>query len=185
MKMLLGSSLVCVLELGKKKQTQKLDKNLEKVASVFVELPSGGSMCLTHRINPKFVSIFPKVTHVLTLLCEKERAEKIGVFVKEFGIEWIHIPMKNANPPVGCDSERIGIAIVEVVNVLKKGGNVLVHCSAGLHRTGMIANAVLALYGIKGQNNRIDLIRKMRKMTAEKCGEKRLNWGKQFEEEEI
>lgn len=54
---------------------------------------------------------------------------------------------------------------------LREEGRVYLHCSAGLHRTGMVAYA---------SDEAIAFIRKLRSLTADELTEERLEWGERF-----
>lgn len=62
---------------------------------------------------------------------------------------------------------------------LRAGGRVYLHCSAGLHRTGMIANAFLRWLGYPA-DAAVALLAELRPLTAEKVGAERLRWGEAF-----
>lgn len=62
---------------------------------------------------------------------------------------------------------------------LERGGRVYVHCSAGLHRTGMVANAFLRWHGLSAADA-LALLTELRPLTAEQVGPERLAWGEQF-----
>jgi protein tyrosine/serine phosphatase len=55
----------------------------------------------------------------------------------------------------------------------------LIHCSAGIHRTGMIANALLRSLGLTADEAKAGLLT-MRQVTHDGVGEHRLAWGEQF-----
>jgi len=60
----------------------------------------------------------------------------------------------------------------EVCQILSDGGNVLIHCAAGLHRTGMVANIILRYMGYSHEQS-MEKICEARKKTFELCGEHR------------
>ncbi|NVB77098.1 MAG: hypothetical protein HOV81_01765 [Kofleriaceae bacterium] len=64
-----------------------------------------------------------------------------------------------------------------VVRLIEAGGRVVLHCSAGLHRTGMVAYALLRLYGSTREEARSQLacVRSL-----EDVGEERLAWGERL-----
>ncbi len=135
-------------------------------------------MALLHR--PRYVdfSNLPKIgcTHVVTLLKESEGAEKIGNLAENAGLTWIWLPVPNGNYPQGEVHERLAGALPELSNLLDEGNSLLIHCSAGVHRTGTVAYALLRWRGLD-RKQAIHLIERTRKETAEGMGEKRLRWG--------
>jgi protein-tyrosine phosphatase len=66
---------------------------------------------------------------------------------------------------------------------LEEGHHIYIHCSAGIHRTGMIANALLRYLGYTADESEA-LIAELRTHTAEGVGEHRLAWGDQFAQKE-
>lgn len=57
--------------------------------------------------------------------------------------------------------------------------SLMIHCSAGIHRTGMITNALLRYLGLSAE----DALKKIglaREHTAAEVGEHRLAWGQSF-----
>ncbi|HPO49465.1 MAG TPA: tyrosine-protein phosphatase [Spirochaetota bacterium] len=63
--------------------------------------------------------------------------------------------------------------------ILNKGGKLFIHCSAGIHRTGMITFALLLYLGYK-VSVASGLLKQMREIAASEVTERRLEWGKQF-----
>ncbi|MFP3222143.1 MAG: dual specificity protein phosphatase family protein [Nitrososphaeria archaeon] len=74
------------------------------------------------------------------------------------GLENIHIPMKNGLPQ---KPEILHRAVLAVENYQKNKRKTLVHCSAGLGRTGMVLSCYLIYkYGINAEN----ALRKLREL---------------------
>jgi len=145
-----------------------------------------GRIALYHRPKRQHLNVLSEngCTHLCTLLSAREKGEELGNRVLDRqkegdNINWIWIPLAGADPP---DEElylHILKGIREVIEALKGGGSVVIHCSAGLHRTGMIANALLR-YGGYDKEQAIQIIAKARLMTAEQCGAHRLAWSDTF-----
>jgi len=115
-------------------------------------------------------------THVVTLLKESEYAEKYGSMTRNAGLNWIWLPVPNGNYPEGEVHERLLQAMPQLSQLLDEGGSLLIHCSAGIHRTGTVAYALLRWRGI-GSDEAMRIIGKIRKETAEGMMEKRKRWG--------
>lgn len=105
---------------------------------------------LTKINNRIFVSALPKthdwkylkeigIKHVINLMMEPHN----NSFVKTFGIDVIHIPVKNYSPP---SLEQIDQAITFIET--SGDDKILIHCWAGLGRTGTI----VACYLVKHEN---------------------------------
>jgi protein-tyrosine phosphatase len=89
---------------------------------------------------------------VVTLVEEHEfRGLGVPTFraaLLERGLDWRHLPIPDAGVPDAAFEdawERVG---AEVRSALRGGGRVLLHCRAGLGRTGMIAARVLVELGM-------------------------------------
>lgn len=87
------------------------------------------------------------VTHVVTLLREDEAAcAVLPAACADLQLGWTHLPLSGANLTDAADGATIA-RLPEVVALLVVGGSVLVHCAAGMHRTGMSTFIVLRLAG--------------------------------------
>ncbi|WP_222107231.1 protein-tyrosine phosphatase family protein [[Actinomadura] parvosata] len=115
------------------------------------------------------------VTHVVTLLSRHEGALQLGSAVRALGLPWIWIPLPGAAPPPPTSDQRLGTALMQVSSLLRDGGHVLVHCSAGIHRTGMFAYALLRFTGMTAEEAALSLERLSAVMAAE-VGDHRLAW---------
>lgn len=63
--------------------------------------------------------------------------------------------------------------------LLDEGGSILIHCSAGIHRTGTVAYGLLRWRGM-GRQQALKLIYRIRRETAEGMLEKRMRWGEKI-----
>ncbi len=107
---------------------------------------------------------------MLTLVEEREYA-RLGVAtfaeaVKRRVSNWRHLPIVDAGVPDET-FEQVWLSVgAEARDILKRGGNVLVHCRAGLGRTGMIAARLLVELGVS-PDDAIAQVRKARPNTIE------------------
>jgi len=125
-----------------------------------------------------------KTSTVLTILSEREGAISIGENVKSFGMEWLWLPLRDGNIPSRSIIPQI-ISVFEImVEKLNSNQKIYIHCSAGLHRTGMITNALLLFWGHDKQTA-FEIIQKLRPITAVEVSEHRLAWGNQFQKGKI
>ncbi|NNC15830.1 hypothetical protein HJC22_08825 [Corallococcus exiguus] len=60
--------------------------------------------------------------------------------------------------------------------IVEGGGKLVIHCSAGIHRTGMFGYALLRQLGLSADAARARLA-ELRQVTAEGVGPDRLAWG--------
>jgi len=137
-----------------------------------------GRLALYHRPRGMDFSRLREVgcTHVVTLLKESENAEKYGNMTKNAGLQWIWLPVPNGNYPEGEVHERLIQAMPQLSQLLDEGGSLLIHCSAGIHRTGTVAYGLLRWRGVEGEKA-MQIIGTIRKETAEGMMEKRRRWG--------
>ncbi len=62
-------------------------------------------------------------------------------------LTWIWLPMPNANYPEGEVDARLRTALPELSRLLDQGAHIVIHCSASVHRTGMVAYGLLRWRG--------------------------------------
>ena len=140
----------------------------------------GGHLAVGHR--PKISDLARLAaaggTHVLTLLSEREGARAIGDAVEDAGLVWLWLPLESGRPE-DAGVAAVRVAIGQVRAALLEGGRVLVHCSAGIHRTGMVSAAILRRLGLEADDVRA-VLREMRVVTADGVGEARLAWADRF-----
>ena len=140
-----------------------------------------GAVALYHRPRKGAVARLKDAgcTHILTLLSEQEGAREIGEAVRRSSMSWLWFPLKNGDPLSASRDAEVNALLGELRQALEGGARILVHCSAGIHRTGMIAYALLRSLGHSQGEARSDL-RAMRALTAEGVKEHRLAWGERF-----
>lgn len=148
---------------------------MEKVKWVAV---GNGHLAIGHRPGIKLVRDMKAqgATHVLTLISEKEGAKDIQKSIQQNKLDWLWFPMENATPPSENRYQEITKLFISLEKILESKGKVYMHCSAGIHRTGMIGNALLQFLGYD-QRQSLELIKKLREVTIEQVGEHRIAWG--------
>ncbi|WP_448520429.1 protein-tyrosine phosphatase family protein [Rhodoflexus sp.] len=118
-------------------------------------------------------------TTVFTILSEREGARNIQRSCKDLGIDWIWLPLPNGDVP----NETMRNEIINKLNIVKSKlqnkEKIYLHCSAGLHRTGMITNCILRFLGYD-EESAYEIIKQLRPITAKEVGKKRLDFGNQF-----
>ena len=137
-----------------------------------------GRIALNHRPRGADFQYLRKLgcTHVVTLLKESEYAETYGKMTRNAGLTWIWLPVPNGKYPEGEVHERLIQAMPQLSQLLDEGGSLLIHCSAGIHRTGTVAYGLLRWRGIESKEA-MRIIGNIRKETAEGMMEKRMRWG--------
>ena len=116
---------------------------------------------------------------VVTLMGQREGAESIGQAVRSYGMEWIWLPLRNADLPAKKMNPEFFKLFAGIKEKLEKGGKIFIHCSAGMHRTGMITNALLIYLGYD-RETAFKLLQKLRPVAAQEVRRHRLEWGEQF-----
>eukprot|EP00930_Biecheleria_cincta_P047603 TRINITY_DN33030_c0_g1_i1.p1 TRINITY_DN33030_c0_g1~~TRINITY_DN33030_c0_g1_i1.p1 ORF type:complete len:577 (-),score=102.72 TRINITY_DN33030_c0_g1_i1:179-1909(-) len=87
---------------------------------------------------------------VVTLLRTDElqaRGLNLDVELPRLGVEWLHQVISGASLQGPGDREIVKAAAIVVAERLRSGKTVAVHCSAGLHRTGIVGYLALRLLG--------------------------------------
>lgn len=140
-----------------------------------------GHLAIGHRPKIKLIKNMRNLgaTHVLTLLSESEGAESIGNEVRHTGLDWIYLPLESADPPADDRLAQILQVFEEVRTALNQQARIYIHCSAGIHRTGMITYAFLRHADFSADDAMATLAR-LRQETADGVGDKRRQWGEQF-----
>lgn len=116
---------------------------------------------------------------VLTLLHEDEGAKPIGQQVEKAGMQWVWFPFSASRPHQGSQLAEVVNLFTQLRQLLDSGFKIYIHCSAGIHRTGMITYGLLRFLG-KDKSEATQLLQTLREVTASQVGEERLTWGDQF-----
>lgn len=138
----------------------------------------GGTLALTHRPKLRSVAALPwlGVTHLVTLLSEREGAQQLGDAARAAGLAWVWAPLAGGDVPSPERTDELRAVLTELASIVGAGGVVVVHCSAGIHRTGMFGYALLRRLGLPADRAR-DVLARLRAVTAEGVGADRLAWG--------
>ncbi|NVJ46008.1 MAG: dual specificity protein phosphatase family protein [Cytophagia bacterium] len=161
--------------IGRVKSTEKNLQSLEPADWVkFFD----GHLAIGHRPSAKLVADLKlqNTTHLLTLLSESEGSGDIKSLCKKFDLGWLWFPMKSAGSPAQERWQELVDLFKEMESILKDGGKIYVHCSAGIHRTGMITFAFLRFIGLSIEEAETKLT-ELRPTTSEDVGEDRMEWG--------
>jgi protein-tyrosine phosphatase len=151
---------------------------MDSPASIKFVKVGNGRLALHHRPRRTDFPLLHQLgcTHVITLLKESESAHRYGDMARMAGIEWVWIPIPNGKYPEGEVHDRLLEAMPELSKLLDAGKSILIHCSAGIHRTGLVAYALLRWRGMESKKA-MRIIAQTRKETAEGMMEKRMRWG--------
>eukprot|EP00040_Diaphanoeca_grandis_P009132 m.47778 g.47778 ORF g.47778 m.47778 type:complete len:348 (+) comp20568_c0_seq2:215-1258(+) len=112
------------------------------------------------------------VTHVITLQKVTEpqfKGVETGCLQNELG--WVHISISGGRVDDPQDITNLQ-RLKEVMELLKCGSSVLVHCAAGMHRTGVVAYLLLRMAGATIEES-LQGIYHMRRVTHEELTKRR------------
>lgn len=118
-------------------------------------------------------------TVVLTLLQTQEGATDIGKQLQKVDINWIWFSFSAAKPHEGEAIALVKDLFKELEALLATNNRIYIHCSAGIHRTGMITYGLLRFLGMT-KSDAFKTLEILRTVTAKQVGEERLIWGDQF-----
>lgn len=142
----------------------------------FVDIPgTSGQLALYHYPAKKHAIVAKNAgcIAIVTLQDSKEDAKKkVKSFCEKLDMEWIQIDFwgcfyKEAKYP------QLIVTLQKVKHLLEEGLKVMVHCAAGIHRTGMFAFALLRMIGHDYEFS-YNYLRTLRPSTREHVGEDRI-----------
>jgi protein-tyrosine phosphatase len=135
---------------------------------------AGGHLAIGHKPGKKLRAQLDAqgCTLVVSLLSESESNASESE-------HRLRLPLPGADPPGPERTAEIIAAFERMLAALREAGRVYLHCSAGLHRTGMIANAFLRWQGFSAEDA-LASITELRPLTAQQVGAERLRWGEGF-----
>lgn len=138
-------------------------------------------MALSHRPKLKAIAWFAGqgCQRVLTIQGEDESPEQIGDAVRAAGLAWTWIKVGDGRFPAGKADVLMRQGLQELIACLQAGESVLIHCSAGIHRTGMFAFALLRSLGLP-EPEALEKIAMMRPHTRNGMRPGDTAWGNQI-----
>lgn len=136
-----------------------------------------GRLGLDHRPGRRIMSALRAAgcDVVVTLLSTREGAEDIGTRVRASGMEWIWLPLENGKLPQGETHQRLADALPDLSARLDQGQTFLIHCSAGIHRTGLLAYGLLRWRGLDDAEA-MQILMKARRFTGEGISSVQKKW---------
>lgn len=159
------------------KVTKKVQKAIDQL-----QLVNAGTGCLSARGRPNLEALaamqhFKSLTGVVTLLRHDEgmcAAASIGQACERLGLKWCHAPLAgpkemgmigNSKAKLTKDDFESFQKILQVKEWLASGNDkVVVHCAAGLHRTGIFLYILLRVLG-ESSERALAKIQQMRQAT--------------------
>lgn len=146
----------------------------------FVRLMSG-ALAIGHRPPLRALKRMREagVTHVATVLSQQENPHAIAAAARSAGLEWLWIELGSTKILPARTKPEIRDALVSLAAILEAGGRIYLHCSAGIHRTGMIAAALLFHLGHDERATR-EALALLRPVTSQGMGAERFEWARSF-----
>ena len=148
----------------------------------FYSLLNGGIMAGPRPSHRVLSSLSTLIDTVITLQWETESPSELETKCKTFNLTWIWCPIKSINWEVyKNDSIRSHILqnLQKAKDLLTEGHNLLIHCAAGVHRTGFFLYTLLRLCG-KSPEQTLDSILTIRPKVIESIGKHRLEVSENF-----
>lgn len=119
------------------------------------------------------------VTNIVTVLSQAEKPDAIGAAARNAGLVWLWIDIGSTKNLPARRQPRIADALRSMAEILRAGGRIYLHCSAGIHRTGMITAALLFHLGFDEHDVKA-LLTALRPLTATEMGTERFEWAQSF-----
>jgi len=113
---------------------------------------------------------------IVTLLSEREGGQDIGKKLKAYDVEWTWLPLENGQYPTDEAHVMLKAGLQQLSYYLDAGESIVIHCSAGIHRTGMVTYALL-LYRGYSKEEALQAIAEMRDHTRNGMHDKHFEWG--------
>ena len=164
--------------IGQIRGMQNKLKNIEPICWVGIH---GGRISIGHRPSIKLMADLRLQggTHILTLLSESEGARVIEKHTTREGLSWLWFDMSSASPPDEDRIPELKSLFADISTALLNRASLYIHCSAGIHRTGMITYGLLRYIGLPSEDAR-RYLKELRMVTSEEVGQDRLSWGDRF-----
>lgn len=134
-----------------------------------------GALGFFHRPSKSGLGVLKELgcTCVVSLLSPTENPHEIGNWCKEKNLKWHWVGLQGANKKLlegNKTAWMIRKSLTQIHKSLIQGDWVLVHCAAGIHRTGTFSYALLRISGYS-QEDTMETIRRIRVVTFERCGQ--------------
>ena len=137
-----------------------------------------GRIVLSHRPKLKDIPRWAEqgCQRIVTIQGRNEAPGQIERAAREAGVAWTWVPVGHGGFPEDEADRLMRRGLQELAAAVETGESVLVHCSAGIHRTGMLVFALLRWLGVP-EPEALERLAAMRPETREGVREEHLAWG--------
>lgn len=155
------------------------------VDSIFPFSLSNGSVLLSPRPSWKIIRSLCKSSQcdtIITLLWETETPEELNQHCTKIGADWVWFPIKAINYTVISDPDKfqeISNKLLHIKTLLDDSKKILIHCAAGVHRTGFVSYVLSRLCG-KTHQETLQIFQISRPAILEKISQLRLEIAEDF-----
>ncbi|MCS7125932.1 MAG: dual specificity protein phosphatase family protein [Aigarchaeota archaeon] len=105
----------------------------------------------------------------ITMIISLTESQLPSEWIEPLNLKYLHFPLRDHSTP---DPEVIKKIVEEILKEVNNGGRVLVHCAAGLGRTGVVLASYLIVKKKIPPEEGIKIVRKMRPGSIEPHQEK-------------
>ncbi|KRX04066.1 hypothetical protein PPERSA_12513 [Pseudocohnilembus persalinus] len=128
--------------------------------------------------NIRYLKEDAKLTYLITCQSEKEDPKILQKSCSESQIKWMHICLNGANMALLSDKKTKQLITENLINLISIE-KILIHCAAGIHRTGTITYSLLRFLG-SSQEEALKQIQQLREVTSKQVGENRIEFAEEF-----
>jgi len=120
---------------------------------------------------------------LVTLQSVKENVKELQKITTAQNIKWLHVPLDGANMPFlqRKDVQNVLISNLTKLNADLHGNaeKVLIHCAAGIHRTGIFTYSLLRVQNLSPEESRKKL-KDLREATLKGVQDRRLEYAEEY-----
>lgn len=113
-------------------------------------------------LNQDLAAIEAFGASTLVTLMEERELDRLGVHTlpieaRRLGLNWMHLPIVDMSVPTAVFESRWSEAGAELRETLVRGEHIVLHCWAGLGRTGTIAAKLLIEFGLDPESATVEV----------------------------